>query len=68
MQIFQKFLQFPLAVPDFIRTFAIGYKIVVIYSAMATVSPRLLAVGFFYAFKASFCWHQQKGLFNMAVA
>ena len=68
MQILLKFLAFFLAVPIILRTFANVYKIVVIYSAMATVSPRLHAVGFFYAYKVSFCWHQQKGLFNMAVA
>lgn len=57
-----------LVVPDFLRTFADANKIVVIYPVKATVSPRLHAVGFFYAFKASFCWHQQKGLYYMAVA
>lgn len=68
MQILLKFLAFFLAVPIILRTFAIGYKIVVIYSAMATVSPRLHAVGFFYAYKVSFSRQREKGLFNMAVA
>lgn len=68
LQILLKFLAFFLAVSDFLRTFAIGYKIVVIYSAMATVSPRLHAVGFFYAYKVSFSRQREKGLFNMAVA
>lgn len=68
LQILLKFLAFFLAVPNFLRTFAIGYKIVVIYSAMATVSPRLHAVGFFYAYKVSFSRQREKGLFNMAVA
>jgi hypothetical protein len=63
-----KFLAFFLAVPIILRTFAIAYKIVVIYSAMATVSPRLHAVGFFYAYKVSFSRQREKGLFNMAVA
>lgn len=67
-QIFQKFLRFLLLVPIILRTFAIDYKIVVIYSAMATVSPRLHAVGFFYAYKVSFSRQREKGLFNMAVA
>ena len=57
-----------LAVPDFLRTFADALKIVVIYSVKATVSPRLLAVGFFYAFKVSFSRQRGKGIFNMAVA
>lgn len=52
--IYFKISRFFLAVPNILRTFAIGYKIVVIYSAMATVSPRLHAVGFFYAYKVSF--------------
>lgn len=43
-----------MAVPNILRTFAIGYKIVVIYSAMATVSPRLHAVGFFMPIKYHF--------------
>lgn len=43
-----------LAVPDFLRTFADANKIVVIYSAMATVSPRLHAVGFFMPLKYHF--------------
>ena len=68
LQIFQKFLQFPLAVPIILRTFALAYKIVVIYSAMATVSPRLHAVGFFYAYKVSFSRQREKGLYYMAVA
>ena len=68
LQILLKFLAFFLAVPIILRTFAIGYKIVVIYSAMATVSPRLHAVGFFYAYKVSFSRQREKGLFNMAVA
>lgn len=68
MQILLKFLAFFLAVPIILRTFATGYKIVVIYSAMATVSPRLHAVGFFYAYKVSFSRQREKGLFNMAVA
>ena len=63
-----KFLAFFLAVPIILRTFANAYKIVVIYSAMATVSPRLHAVGFFYAYKVSFSRQREKGLFNMAVA
>lgn len=49
-----KISRFFLAVPNILRTFAIGYKIVVIYSVKATVSPRLHAVGFFYAYKVSF--------------
>ena len=68
MQILLKFLAFFLAVPNILLTFANGYKIVVIYSAMATVSPRLHAVGFFYAYKVSFSRQREKGLFNMAVA
>ena len=68
LQILLKFLAFFLAVPIILRTFAIGYKIVVIYSAMATVSPRLHAVGFFYAYKVSFSRQREKGLYNMAVA
>lgn len=68
LQILLKFLAFFLAVPIILRTFATGYKIVVIYSAMATVSPRLHAVGFFYAYKVSFSRQREKGLFNMAVA
>lgn len=63
-----KFLAFFLAVPIILRTFANAYKIVVIYSAMATVSPRLHAVGFFYAYKVSFSRQREKGLYNMAVA
>ena len=63
-----KISRFFLAVSNILRTFAIGYKIVVIYSAMATVSPRLHAVGFFYACKVSFSRQREKGLFNMAVA
>lgn len=63
-----KISRFFLAVPIILRTFATGYKIVVIYSAMATVSPRLHAVGFFYAYKVSFSRQREKGLFNMAVA
>lgn len=63
-----KISRFFLAVPNFLRTFAIAYKIVVIYSAMATVSPRLHAVGFFYAYKVSFSRQREKGLYNMAVA
>lgn len=66
--IYFKISRFFLAVPNILRTFAIGYKIVVIYSAMATVSPRLHAVGFFYAYKVSFSRQREKGLFNMAVA
>lgn len=57
-----------LVVPDFLRTFADGYKIVVIYSVKATVSPRLHAVGFFYAYKVSFSRQREKGLYYMAVA
>lgn len=68
LQILLKFLAFFLAVPIILRTFANAYKIVVIYSAMATVSPRLHAVGFFYAYKVSFSRQREKGLFNMAVA
>ena len=68
LQILLKFLAFFLAVPIILSTFSIGYKIVVIYSAMATVSPRLHAVGFFYAYKVSFSRQREKGLFNMAVA
>lgn len=54
MQILLKFLAFFLAVPNILLTFANGYKIVVIYSAMATVSPRLHAVGFFMPIKYHF--------------
>lgn len=68
LQILLKFLAFFLAVPNILLTFANAYKIVVIYSAMATVSPRLHAVGFFYAYKVSFSRQREKGLFNMAVA
>ena len=68
LQILLKFLAFFLAVPNILRTFANAYKIVVIYSVKATVSPRLHAVGFFYAFKVSFSRQREKGLFNMAVA
>lgn len=68
MQILLKFLAFFLAVPIILRTFANAYKIVVIYSVKATVSPRLHAVGFFYAYKVSFSRQREKGLFNMAVA
>ena len=68
LQILLKFLAFFLAVPNILRTFAIGYKRVGSYSAMATVSPRLDAVGFFYAYKVSFSRQREKGLFNMAVA
>ena len=57
-----------LVVPDFLRTFADAYKIVVIYSVKATVSPRLLAVGFFYAYKVSFSRQRGKGIYDMAVA
>lgn len=63
-----KFLAFFLAVPNILRTFATALKIVVIYSVKATVSPRLHAVGFFYAYKVSFSRQREKGLFNMAVA
>lgn len=68
LQILLKFLAFFLAVPIILRTFANAYKIVVIYSVKATVSPRLHAVGFFYAYKVSFSRQREKGLFNMAVA
>lgn len=68
LQILLKFLAFFLAVPNILRTFANAYKIVVIYSVKATVSPRLHAVGFFYAYKVSFSRQREKGLFNMAVA
>lgn len=68
LQILLKFLAFFLAVPNILLTFANAYKIVVIYSVKATVSPRLHAVGFFYAFKVSFSRQREKGLFNMAVA
>ena len=67
-RIVRKFPHFYLAVQNILRTFANAYKIVVIYSAMATVSPRLHAVGFFYAYKVSFSRQREKGLFNMAVA
>ena len=63
-----KISRFFLAVSDFLLTFANAYKIVVIYSVKATVSPRLHAVGFFYAYKVSFSRQREKGLFNMAVA
>ena len=66
--IVRKFPAKYLVVPDFLRTFADAYKIVVIYSVKATVSPRLLAVGFFYAYKVSFSRQRGKGIFNMAVA
>ena len=68
LQILLKFLAFFLAVSDFLLTFANALKIVVIYSVKATVSPRLHAVGFFYAYKVSFSRQREKGLFNMAVA
>ena len=68
LQILLKFLAFFLAVPNILRTFANALKIVVIYSVKATVSPRLHAVGFFYAYKVSFSRQREKGLFNMAVA
>ncbi len=68
LQILLKFLAFFLAVPNILRIFANAYKIVVIYSVKATVSPRLHAVGFFYAYKVSFSRQREKGLFNMAVA
>lgn len=68
LQILLKFLAFFLAVPIILRIFANAYKIVVIYSVKATVSPRLHAVGFFYAYKVSFSRQREKGLFNMAVA
>ena len=68
LQILLKFLAFFLAVPIILRTFANALKIVVIYSVKATVSPRLHAVGFFYAYKVSFSRQREKGLFNMAVA
>lgn len=63
-----KISRFFLAVSNILRTFANAYKIVVIYSAMATVSPRLHAVGFFYAYKVSFSRQREKGLYYMAVA
>lgn len=62
-----KISRFFLAVPIILRTFANAYKIVVIYSVKATVSPRLHAVGFFMPIKYHFP-AAGKGLFNMAVA
>ena len=49
LQIFQKFLQFPLAVPIILRTFANVYKMIVIYPAGRPFRLWLLAAGFFYA-------------------
>lgn len=49
-----KISRFFLAVPIILRTFANAYKIVVIYSVKATVSPRLHAVGFFMPIKYHF--------------
>ena len=49
MQILLKFLAFFLAVPDFLRTFANVYKMIVIYPAGRPFRLWLLAAGFFYA-------------------
>jgi hypothetical protein len=44
-----KFLAFFLAVPDFLLTFANGYKMIVVYPAGRPFRLWLLAAGFFYA-------------------
>lgn len=44
-----KFLAFFLVVPDFLRTFANGYKMIVVYPAGRPFRLWLLAAGFFYA-------------------
>ena len=49
LQILLKFLAFFLAVPDFLLTFANGYKMIVVYPAGRPFRLWLLAAGFFYA-------------------
>ncbi len=49
LQILLKFLAFFLAVPNFLRTFATVYKMIVIYPAGRPFRLWLLAAGFFYA-------------------
>ena len=49
LQILLKFLAFFLAVSDFLRTFANGYKMIVVYPAGRPFRLWLLAAGFFYA-------------------
>lgn len=48
-QILLKFLAFFLAVPNILRTFANGYKMIVNYPAGRPFRLWLLAAGFFYA-------------------
>jgi hypothetical protein len=47
--IVRKFSDFYLAVPDFLLTFANGYKMIVVYPAGRPFRLWLLAAGFFYA-------------------
>lgn len=49
LQILLKFLAFFLAVPNFLRTFANGYKMIVVYPVGRPFRLWLLAAGFFYA-------------------
>ena len=49
LQILLKFLAFFLAVPNILRTFANGYKMIVVYPAGRPFRLWLLAAGFFYA-------------------
>ena len=49
LQILLKFLAFFLAVPIILRTFANGYKMIVVYPVGRPFRLWLLAAGFFYA-------------------
>lgn len=49
LQILLKFPDFYLAVPDFLLTFANGYKMIVVYPVGRPFRLWLLAAGFFYA-------------------
>ncbi len=49
LQILSKFLAFFLAVPNILRTFANGYKMIVVYPVGRPFRLWLLAAGFFYA-------------------
>jgi hypothetical protein len=49
LQILLKFLAFFLAVPNILRTFANGYKMIVVYPVGRPFRLWLLAAGFFYA-------------------
>ena len=55
LQIFQKFLQFPLAVPIILRTFANGYKMIVVYPAGRPFRLWLLSRRLFLCPRVSFC-------------